>query len=270
MWQNNMVWLRYCISYCVSECFLSKPSDQTHQPILIIICHCSPSACPAETIRHPPSPGCESQNLISGRSWKGISCWVPFTAALFGAQVWAHNFLSPLEAEQSYWYRTENLSSPPRFFALCRLKNPFHLLFIPPPQLQSHELSLHYAEMLRCWCFTETSSCDVSCSSIAQQISTKTPGSFSTVGWKFHRLAEIAAQPLPLVLKMAARQHCCDYVPPLCQSVHISGSFHKGYAHQKIKTLRRSVCSWRKATLFCFLKQKLTILCSLSVSAILN
>lgn len=153
-----------------------------------------------KTIRPVPSPVCESQNLISRRSWKGVSCWAPFTAALFGAQVWAHNFLSPLQAEQSSWWRTEN--PPPRFFALRRFKNPFHLLFIPPPQLHSHELSLHYAETLRCWCFTESSSCDVSCSSIAQQISTKTPGCFSTVGWKFHRLAEIAALALPLVLKM--------------------------------------------------------------------
>lgn len=72
---------------------------------------------------------------------------------------------------------------PPWFFAVCRLKNPFHLLFIlPRPPLQSHKLSLHYAEMLRCSCFPETRSCDVSCSSIAQQISTKTPGFFSTVG----------------------------------------------------------------------------------------
>lgn len=64
-----------------------------------------------KTIRPVPSPVCESQNLISRRSWKGVSCWAPFTAALFGAQVWAHNFLSPLQAEQSSWWRTEN---PPR------------------------------------------------------------------------------------------------------------------------------------------------------------
>lgn len=78
--------------------------------------------------------------------------------------------------------------TPPQFFALCRLKNPFHLRFIPPPS--SAHMSCHPI-MQRCrdaGAFTEKSSCDVSCSSIAQQISTKTPGLFSAAWWKFYGL----------------------------------------------------------------------------------
>lgn len=123
--------------------------------------------------------------------------------AIYCCFVWSPSVSAqlPVSPPSRTKFLMENWEPPPRFFALRRFKHPFHLLFIPP-QLHSHELSLHYAEMLRFWCFTESSSCDVSCSSIAQQISTKTPGYFSTVGWKFHRLAEIAALALPLVLKM--------------------------------------------------------------------
>lgn len=184
----------------VSWTFQSKPSDQTHQCVLTVLSlltlFCRFSYTCAATLRS--SLG--ASELNQQEELKGDF----LLRATYCCFVWSSSVSAqlPVSPRSRTKLVMENWEPPCGSLLSVGLRIHFTSFSSRPPQHGSHELSLHYAEMLSCWSFTEESSCDVSCSSIAQHISTKTPGWFSTGGWKFHRLAEISAVALPLVLEM--------------------------------------------------------------------
>lgn len=125
---------------------------------------------------------CVSKNLISSKSKRdaALMCGLPAVCPVPHRSVWSKGVSKWLPVSSLlYPSRTKLLMenwTPLQFLALCRLNNPFHLLFIPlAPLTWAVILLWRDAE---CWScayrgyrgLSEESSCALCRSSVAQQI----------------------------------------------------------------------------------------------------